>query len=184
MRFVEGILMNDLKNIIKQAVEKIIVDVYNSNKDGIGKHPIILSENDLCCYLFKELYNPKKYVINTEVTEKNRHDMVIYDEKYSDYKLTINKTPKLWTVKHYQAVIELKYNFMYDSCSSSLRKIQWDLEVLSEIKEKSDLQFLIMFDMMGNHTKRELRGLFENDRFNGIIFIYVDVKNKTHYDFS
>jgi hypothetical protein len=181
-----GRYMNELHYKIQKAVKKIAQETVKTNIAGRGQSPIILSENDMCCYLFKELYNPKKYSINTEITEAPyRHDMVIYDLKNSDYSLRESgkwkNCPKYWKCKHYLAIIELTY--IWSGRQKSIRKkIKDDLNVLSDRENKSDLRYLIVFDMRGQLRKSILKEIKTGYRkYKGIYLMYSNIKSNEFF---
>jgi len=184
----EGYIQN-LKGIIINSVKKIFNRTVQSNEIE-DNHPMILSENDLCFHFLREIYDKTKYEINTEVKNDEhyrpyRHNIVIYDKSKSKYLRTNpiegKGNPKYWGIKHYKAVIEVKYNFSY-SPRITEGQIFEDLTILSDVKNMSDSLYLIMFDMKGNHTKHEQTKWLEKQECKNIIFLYGDIKNNRLYE--
>ena len=166
-----------LHDIVVGAVRKLVRDAVRTNVAGREKCPIIISENDLCCYLFKELYDPDRYSINTEVTVKEGHcnDMVLLDSDESEHKLTRNNTLKEWKCKSYLAIMEFKVK--WDISQDFIQKnIEYDLEVLSNLDDVSLLRYMIMFDYKCNLGKEELCKLRE--KYGCVCLIYANVKAK------
>lgn len=166
-----------LHNVVVGAVRKLANDAVRTNVAGQGKCPIIISENDLCCYLFKELYDPKNYSIKTEVMVKEgrRNDLVILKESESKHELTRNNTLKKWDCNTYLAIMEFKVT--WDKSQSTAKEyIEEDLKVLSNLKDVSLLRYMIMFDYKCNIGKEELCKLRE--RYDCVCLIYANVKAK------
>ena len=181
--------MQHLKDIIINSVKEIFYKTVQSN-DIEGNHPMILSENDLCFHFLREIYNKTGFEINTEVKNDDhylpyRHNIVIYDKSKSKYIKTNpiegRGNPKYWGIKHYKAVIEVKYNFSY-SPRITESQIHEDLTILKDVKKMSDSLYLIMFDMKGNHTTYEQTKWLEKQEYKDIIFLYGDIKNNRLYE--
>lgn len=169
------------------VVDKLRKQTVRTNVAGGEKCPIILSENDLCCCLFKELYDPKRYSIKTEVTVKRgrRNDLVILKHSESVYELSRNNNPK-WDCESYLAIMELKVNFS-SGPKSTKKYIKDDLDVLSNTKadtrDWSELYYMIMFDLKGTLEEKDLHKLKSSKKYAGICLIYADIKRNKRYQF-
>lgn len=162
-----------LHNTIIRAIKKIANKTIRSNKEGVGRTPLIMSENDLCCYLFKELYGPARYQVTTEWTSKKkigRHDLVIFDKKEGEYKLNKAGGPKEIKIKKYLAIIELKVNHFCPK-KPTVKGIKTDTNILSKVKNAKD-KYVVCFDFVGNLSKQEIRDL----KVKGVHLIYENLK--------
>jgi len=167
----------DLHPKIMGIIEKIADKTFKTNKSG--SVPFTISENDICCGLYGGLYKPSEHTLTTEYTSYNkgefqgRYDLVIFNKKDVDYKLSSTGRPNLLNIKKFIAVFELKSNW-YHAKKEIEKDFEKDLAKLSKVKSKSQYLYLIYFDFTGGLKKEEVESFKEK----GITIVYSNTKDK------
>ena len=182
-------LEDEVRKNIENAAKNIFEMATETNKEGVL--PILTSECDLVCYLFKELYKPDIYMISTEVspceTGKGwRYDMIIYEKGYKEneryQKFDRKGQPKEWCIKKYIAVLELKLNWYCNLSKKEISdKVEEDIEKLLDISSKSSLLYSIVFEYCGERNRIDLDRIMNKLKNTKIRMIYGNLRDKKLY---
>ena len=183
--------IGDLKNRIIAAVKEIFKEAYCKNIENPNKvYPLLISENDLTCELYKRLSKYPDIRITTEVGKKRRrNDIGIFpaDQSFPNppcgcyYRKSRYGNPTEWDCDKYLALIEIKNNW-FGSKNYVKDALIGDLDALLDVKDKAYLLMEIFFDyrdyreLPNKDISPLLKDLLNKDEYDKIDFIYGNLK--------
>ena len=188
--------IENLKDWIVSATEEIFKEAYCSNvKNPNEAYPLLISENDLTCELYKRLSTHPEIRITTEVSIPrkeggNRYDIGIFpsNPSFKDlpcgcyYKKDRNGNPMEWDCDKYLGFIEIKNNWWeFQKGSTLIEGLTKDLKKLLNGKKKAWFLMSIFFDYMGLLDLNQLKKLLEEDEYKDIDCVYADIKRGNLY---